>query len=70
MSKSSDNDRALREEKHRNQRVSKVNRILQALENEFSAHEMADIGIDLWLAMQLVCGPREAARLISCSQIE
>lgn len=70
MSASSKNDRVVCEEKYRKQRVDKVNRIMRVLEQEFSAGEMADIGIDLWLVMQLVCGPREAARLISCCQTE
>lgn len=70
MSVCSDDDRALREERFRNQQANKVNRILQVLENEFSAEEMAAIGMDLWIAMQMICGPERAARLIRCCQID
>lgn len=63
-------DRIKHEEVRRKGRVDKVNRILQVLEQEFSASEMADIGVELWLVMQVICGPHEAAFLISRCQME
>lgn len=69
MSTQTDQDIATREQKLRTARVSRVNRILEMLQGEFTAEEMRYIAQDLWLVMQIACGPERAAIAIRCSQI-
>jgi hypothetical protein len=51
-------------------RQARINRVIDQLQDMYKEEEMQFLGQDLWLAMQMMCGPDKAALIIKCCQID
>lgn len=51
-------------------RQERVNKVIDLLQEAYSEEDMHFLGRDLWLVMQVMCGPDQAASVITYSQVK
>jgi hypothetical protein len=51
-------------------RQARINRVIDQLQGMYKEEEMPFLGQDLWLAMQMMCGPDRAAAIITSAQVK